>query len=322
MEFDLTIDKSNLDQEILDHPQKVYEINRLAALAEKKRDEAEFNLKVVEAELEKEGREILSKTTEGAVKNFVRTHPHYIQALKECLDTNAEFKNIQAGVIAFSHRKMALENLIKLFLSNYYAEPYDSDLENRLIDNQINKQQTKVTETLRRRRIMGKFDRNRLKSGIKDSIEYSNKTKDSKGGGSKSPLDWDALEEAGYVKYSPNPKKTNYISVIPYLPSDADPRQGSIQESKRKSTHFLDFWTHKIANSGDIYVCPQNTYGEPCPMCEKIKAQRGKMDRRYYWYELRPIRRALYAIFDELEPDGFVKSWYIPYNIVEKKIKT
>jgi hypothetical protein len=156
MEFDLTIDKTNLDKELLEHPQRVYEINKTAALAEKKRDEADFELKVVEAELEKEAREKLSKTTEGAVKNFVRTHPYYIAALKNSIDANSEFKIIQAGVIAFSHRKMALENLIKLYLSNYFAEPYDSDLENHMIDKQIEKQNSKVTETLRRRRSNGK----------------------------------------------------------------------------------------------------------------------------------------------------------------------
>jgi hypothetical protein len=167
---------------------------------------------------------------------------------------------------------------------------------------------------------MGKFNRNRLKSGVKKTIEYSNRTKDFKGNAYKSPIDWDALEEAGYTKYSPNSKKTNYISVISYIPGDNDPRQGNIKESKRESTYFVDFWTHKIESSGDVYICPQNTYGEPCPMCEYIRSKRGKMTKEEYM-PLRPIRRAFYPVFDELDPDSFVKTWYTPYNTIEAKIQ-
>jgi len=155
MEFNLNIDRANLDGELLDHSQRVYEVNKMAALAEKERDEADFELKVIEADLEKEARE--RKTgTEGAIKNYVKTHEDYKNAVKKCIEKNGQFKTIQAGVTAFHHRKMALENLVKLYLSNYFAEPYSKDMENKLIEQQIEKQNIKATETLRRKRSNGK----------------------------------------------------------------------------------------------------------------------------------------------------------------------
>src|SRR5574343_644242 len=136
---------------------------------------------------------------------------------------------------------------------------------------------------------MSKFDRKRFKSGVKESIEYSNRTKDSRGIGPKQPIDWDALEAVGYVRYTPSDKKSNYVSIIPYFPGDKDPRQGNIKQSARQVTHFLEFWTHRIESTGDIFVCPHETFKEPCPMCEYIQTQRGKLDKEA-WMKVRPIR--------------------------------
>jgi hypothetical protein len=61
--FDPTIDKNKLDEEWVAHPKKVEEINRLLAKSEKSKELVKFNLDVLEAELDKKGREILSKTS-------------------------------------------------------------------------------------------------------------------------------------------------------------------------------------------------------------------------------------------------------------------
>ena len=50
--------------------------------------------------------------------------PKYIAASDNYLKAFKEAKVLEIATRAFEHRKRALEHLTKLFLNNYYAEPY------------------------------------------------------------------------------------------------------------------------------------------------------------------------------------------------------
>jgi len=57
--------------------------------------------------------------------------------------------------------------------------------------------------------------------------------------------------------------------------------------------HVLDIWVHYNIN-GNPYVCPYENFGEPCPICEYIQANRLPKD---IWSKLRPKHRNIYLIW-------------------------
>jgi hypothetical protein len=150
--FDVTIDKNNLDDEWVTHPIKVAKISKLVADAERERDQKKYELEILEAELDKVARGESSKTTEAAIKNWIKLRPEYQKKCQELIDANYSLKVLQGAATARSHCKYALENLSRLFLADYYAEPYNPQLTETIIDRQIKKMNQVGSKTMRGRK--------------------------------------------------------------------------------------------------------------------------------------------------------------------------
>jgi hypothetical protein len=149
--FDPSIDKDHLDDEWVTHPKRVEEINKLVAQAEQKKERIKFNLDITEAELDKKARQTLSKTTETAVSNWIQLQPDYQELQLKLIDANYEYKMILARSTSFNHRKTALEFLSRLWLANYYVEPYEPEAEEKFVEKQIEKQNSKATQSMLKR---------------------------------------------------------------------------------------------------------------------------------------------------------------------------
>ena len=124
----LDIDEHRLDEEWIEQP-KLYGLwARRAAASRRKMDEAKADLELVQAELDLEVRSNpekfdLSKVTENVVKSAILQDTRYVGAQKKVNDARYDYDVAQAAVSALEHRKYALQNLVSLFLSSYYAEP-------------------------------------------------------------------------------------------------------------------------------------------------------------------------------------------------------
>ena len=125
---DLLINEHRLDEEWIRQPSKMMEYSAELAQAIYDRNRAKENLDVIEAGLDSEARKEpppagLGKPTETGIKNWVKLQDPYREAILAYHDCDMTVNLLQGAVNAFQHRKMALENLVKLFLAGYFSEP-------------------------------------------------------------------------------------------------------------------------------------------------------------------------------------------------------
>jgi hypothetical protein len=129
MEFekDLTINKHQLDAELLDQAQRMFRYSSAHAQAMLNRDKAKQSLDITKANLDASIRFELTtaggKFTEAVVDGKIRTSPTYIQAQEQYQKAEHEVQLLLGAVMAMNARRSMLENLVKLFLGQYWSEP-------------------------------------------------------------------------------------------------------------------------------------------------------------------------------------------------------
>jgi len=123
------IDENNLDREWTRQPSLYFRWARRAADARFKMDEAKAAVDVTRAEVDSEVRAepekfgIDGKVTEKMVEAAVMQHVRTVRVVKQLAQAKYEYEVLSALVGALDQRKSALENLVRLHLSSYYAEP-------------------------------------------------------------------------------------------------------------------------------------------------------------------------------------------------------
>lgn len=127
-EQDLEIDKYALDTECMEQPQKFIKWSERLAETTAERDRADQKVEVTKARLEKEMRSNpayygLEKATDAAVKAAVIAHKDTQQAIEEWIDAKYRMSILFAAKEGMEQKRSMLENLIKLFLSGYWADP-------------------------------------------------------------------------------------------------------------------------------------------------------------------------------------------------------
>lgn len=133
-EKDLAIDKSRLDEELMRQAQMMMQYSRAHAQAQYDRDRAKQARDVVEATLDTKARTehaalgipSSSKTggpTEATISNWIKLQPEWQKAQAERMRAEHEVNLLLGAVMAFNARKAMLESLVRLLLSEWYAEP-------------------------------------------------------------------------------------------------------------------------------------------------------------------------------------------------------
>ena len=121
----LLIDKLALDEELIDNPTLVYQVCEECAEAIAVRDAKKEALETIDAELDSEIRDILSKTsskiTENVVKGMVQVHQEHQNAFKEYNEAKLTAAKKIALERAVSARSDALEQLSRLYSAGYFA---------------------------------------------------------------------------------------------------------------------------------------------------------------------------------------------------------
>lgn len=129
---DLRIDQSALDIEFLEQADLYMKYSEQLSLARSVSDRAKQNLDVVEAEIAQKIREnpteytvgkVSKKPTEAAIKEIIITSPPYTTAHEKYLKARYTVDILSGAVRAMDHRKVALENLVRLLATQYFASP-------------------------------------------------------------------------------------------------------------------------------------------------------------------------------------------------------
>jgi len=147
VEFDIAIDPNQLDTEWCDQPSLYFQYAAKLASARRDVDEAKADLDVTRAELDKAIRLDpasfgLVKITEAAITSAIPTQEKFCDANEAVIEAKHRADILSAAVSALDHRKKALENLVSLFLSNYYSRPKASEKSKERMDD-IEKQQVR-----------------------------------------------------------------------------------------------------------------------------------------------------------------------------------
>lgn len=128
-EADLAIDKNRLDEEWLRIAQDLMRYGVLLGQAIYDHNRAKQSLDVTMANLDASIRNEFNtatppvKFTEAMVDGKIRSAATYIEAQDKLFKASRSMQLHQQAVYAFQAKRAALENLVKLYLNNYWAEP-------------------------------------------------------------------------------------------------------------------------------------------------------------------------------------------------------
>ena len=127
-EKDLHIDKDSLEDCLVEQAELYGKWSNAWAQAVKERDQAKENLNKKKADLDKKIRkswDILGfdkKPTDMAITTWICAHQDYRAENFHLIQATYNVNVLEAAKWAFQHRKDALDNLVKLYLNNYYAD--------------------------------------------------------------------------------------------------------------------------------------------------------------------------------------------------------
>lgn len=124
----IEIDPLALDEEWQDQPRRYLKYARRLADARLEADRAKNALEVCRADCELDIRNDpakfeIQKATEATIAAATACHDDVKAAQEELLQRRHDVQILEAAVEALQHRKRALENLVQLHMSSYYAAP-------------------------------------------------------------------------------------------------------------------------------------------------------------------------------------------------------
>jgi len=127
-EKDVKIDPNSLERCLIDQAELNGKWTTAWAIATKERDRAKEELEVIRSELSQKARgswEILGfpkSPTDSMVKEWVPIQKEYREANFYLIEANFKVSVLSGARQAFDHRARALSDLVKLYLSGYYAD--------------------------------------------------------------------------------------------------------------------------------------------------------------------------------------------------------
>lgn len=124
---DLEIDKNALDKEWLDHPRRHMKYSKAFAVANRRRALAEERMKTIRSEVVNKAEGTPAAKNAATLEAFFRTNPAYKRAKRELIDAQFEADLLNGAVFAMQSRSKSLENLVKLYGSDYFSSPKEPD---------------------------------------------------------------------------------------------------------------------------------------------------------------------------------------------------
>lgn len=122
------IDPEDLENECIKHPSILYRYLRKLADAKLALEEAGQVYDLCKVTLDAKIRDRperykLTKVTEAAIQNTIRTQKEYLESRDTKVRLQHEVDVLQAAVTALSHKREMISNLVALARMDWYAEP-------------------------------------------------------------------------------------------------------------------------------------------------------------------------------------------------------
>ena len=142
--------------------------------------------------------------------------------------------------------------------------------------------------------------RDRMKKK-KNTLKKRHNTK-SKPTGGRYPTVFDKTKVPDGVNFFSCKEGQHIVDILPWeagpdMPLDVD---NVVVTQEGDFDYVLDLFIHQNVGKMKVpFVCPYENFGEDCPICEYIKANRLPKDE---WSKLRPKRRSIYLIWDRTTP--------------------
>jgi hypothetical protein len=153
-EDDLRIDRYDLHNEWEQQPFLFMKYAQMAAEADTASKRAKEKMEVTEAELyltlRKEKELSKEKFTEASLKAEIKVQDEYQKVFIHYTTVVETQKILSAAVEAFMQRKSALENMVKLYLNNYFAHP--SEPKKNSVQESLKERLGNKNETTKKRR--------------------------------------------------------------------------------------------------------------------------------------------------------------------------
>lgn len=126
----VTIDKDNLDEEIVQFPEVFYQVCIMASDSEAHLNECRLIRQETEAGLQEEARVALSgegRVTNVAVNAWIKASRQYKKADRAYQDAKALHGRWAALKEALQAKSYKLRDLVDLYIAQYYSDPSSSD---------------------------------------------------------------------------------------------------------------------------------------------------------------------------------------------------
>jgi len=129
----IQIDKYSLDQEFEKHPMLYHEFAMDMIQAEDEKDRAKDQLELLRAELDVAIRNNpkafqMEKVTEAAINSTIIQTERFKVAQDYYNSCVSNFKILKVAVESLNQKKTALENLVKLYLGEYYSKEVPKEI--------------------------------------------------------------------------------------------------------------------------------------------------------------------------------------------------
>ena len=122
----LVIDKTRLDENLMEHPDLYFRVSDAASIKASLRDRAYETIKRTDASLATTIREQIvdekGKATEAMVSQAVLDHREHKKAIDRHLDLKEEAAKLDALCEAFKQRGYMLREMVQLYISGYYSD--------------------------------------------------------------------------------------------------------------------------------------------------------------------------------------------------------
>lgn len=138
---DVNINSDELDIEWIKQPSLFMRYQEELVMREKIKTKAKENIEIIEAELDKEIRSLMTenkvKVTESLIKAEITRNEKRKKAVDDCIEKTYNYNIINGAVKALDHKKKALEKLTELYIAGYFSEPKtnSSITEEKIYDN-------------------------------------------------------------------------------------------------------------------------------------------------------------------------------------------
>jgi hypothetical protein len=123
----IQIDKYSLDLEFEKHPMLYHEFAMDLILAEEERDTAKDKLELIRSQLDLAIRSdpklfLIDKLTEGAINSTINQNKKFQESQATYNKAVNSVRVLKVAVESLNQKKAALENLVRLYLGEYYSK--------------------------------------------------------------------------------------------------------------------------------------------------------------------------------------------------------